>query len=70
MAGINRSGCLATAYVMLDQNMGPITAAQFVWEKRGCLLSNNGFIERLVKFAIDKHMLDLDQDKLISRFSS
>ena len=70
MAGINRSGCLATAHVMLDQDMGPITAARFVWEKRGVLLSNNGFIERLVKFAIDRNMLELDKDNLLSPFNS
>ena len=68
IAGINRSGCLATAYVMLHKNIGPISAAKMVWEQRGCLLSNNGFIERLVKFAIDRNMLELDKDNRESRF--
>ncbi|XP_066916315.1 dual specificity protein phosphatase 22-like [Clytia hemisphaerica] len=68
MAGINRSGCLATAHVMLDQNMGPITAARFIFEKRGMLLSNSGFVERLVNFAVDRELLELDKDNLLSPF--
>ena len=70
IAGINRSGCLTTAYVMLDQNIGPISAARKVWEQRGVLLSNNGFIERLVKFSVDRNMLELDKDNRMSRFST
>jgi len=68
ISGINRSGCLATAYVMLDQNIGPITASCRVFEERGMVLSNTGFIERLVKFAAEKELLEKDKDKILSRF--
>lgn len=68
IAGINRSGCLATAYVMIHHNIGPISAAKLVFEARGTILSNDGFIERLVKLAVDRDLLEKDVDKLVSRF--
>ena len=70
IAGINRSGCLATAYVMLHENIGPISAAKKVFEARGMILSNNGFIERLVKLAADKGLLERDEKELLSRFKT
>ena len=69
-AGINRSGCLATAYYMVSKNIGPISAAQYVFNARGMLLSNEGFIERLVKFASEKDLLELDKDRIRKCFKS
>lgn len=68
IAGINRSGCLAVAYLMASQNIGPISAVKIVFQKRGMLLSNTGFIERLVKFAVDRDLLFLDKEQLLNRF--
>ena len=64
MAGINRSGCLATAYYMVYNGIGPISAVKHVHDARGMLLSNEKFIERLVKFASRRNLLELDKDKL------
>jgi len=60
LAGVNRSGALTVAYVMLHRNIGPISATRLVFNARGMLLSNNGFIERLVKLAVDKKLLTKD----------
>lgn len=65
IAGINRSGCSATAYVMVHQNVGPISAAQKVFEARGALLSNYGFIKQLVRFAVQKDLLEIDKESLL-----
>ena len=70
MAGINRSGCLATACVMLIENIGPICAARKVFELRGMLLSNSGFVERLVKFAAERGLLQKDKDQIMPLFRS
>ena len=55
---------------MVYKNIGPISAAQYVFSARGMLLSNEGFIERLVKFASEKDLLELDKDKIIKCFKS
>lgn len=65
MAGINRSGCLATAYYMVFKGIGPISAADHVFHARGTLLSNTGFIERLVRFSNDRNLLRLDEEKIM-----
>ena len=70
IAGVNRSGCLATAYYMVHKNIGPISAVRHVFEARGMLLSNQGFIERLVKFARDRDLLERDKDKIIKAFQT
>ena len=62
LAGINRSGVLATAYVMIHKDCGPITAVKYVHEKRGILLSNHGFIEALILLAYERGMLEKDKD--------
>ena len=64
MAGINRSGCLATAYYMVYKGIGPVSAVKHIHDARGMLLSNEKFIERLVKFASGRNLLELDKDKL------
>ena len=65
-AVINQSGCLATAYYMVYKNIGPVSAAQYVFNARGMLLSN----ERLVKFASEKDLLELDKNRIIKCFKS
>ncbi|KAI0210875.1 Dual specificity protein phosphatase 26 [Lamellibrachia satsuma] len=64
LMGVNRSGVLAVAYCMLHKNMGPISAAKFVKESRKMVLINNGFQRRLITFAREKGMLQLDKDLL------
>ncbi|XP_065674845.1 dual specificity phosphatase 29 [Hydra vulgaris] len=64
MAGINRSGCLATAYYMIEKDIGPVTAVSEVFEKRGVLLTNKGFIKQLVKFSVDRKLLTKDKHLL------
>ena len=61
MAGINRSGVLAVAYVMVHLNIGPISAAKLVLQARGMILRNEGFIEQLVKLAAAKNLLLKDE---------
>ena len=60
MAGINRSGVLATAYVMVHKDIGPITAVEYVLKRRGTILTNRGFIEALITFANDIGLLNKD----------
>ena len=66
MAGINRSGCLAAAYYMVFKGIGPISAVEHILQARERLLSNDGFIERLVRFASERNLLALDKDKITS----
>ena len=68
MAGINRSGCLAAAYYMVFKGIGPISAVEHILQARERLLSNDGFIERLVRFASERNLLALDKDKITSSF--
>ena len=65
MNGNNRSGCLATAYYMVFKGIGPISAVEHVFHSRGTLLSNTGFIERLVRFSKNRNLLRLDEDKIM-----
>ena len=58
--GINRSGVLATAYVMKKQNIGPFAAVKRVQRKRGRLLTNNTFIAQLVIYAKENGYLERD----------
>ena len=62
--GVNRSGVLAVAYTMVHQGCGPLTAARYVREKRGHLLSNETFQCQLISFAKSRKMLQLDGKEL------
>ena len=62
LMGVNRSGVLAIAYCMLHKNMGPIAAAKFVKESRKMVLTNSGFQRRLIAFARERGMLELDKN--------
>ena len=59
--GINRSGLLVIAYVMVHKNMGPLSAAKFVKQKRdGALVINDGFKKQLIQFAEKRGLLEKD----------
>ena len=62
MRGVNRSGVLATAHIMVKNNLGPITAAQIVYKKRGMLLTNPSFVSQLLFYAKENQYLDLDKN--------
>jgi hypothetical protein len=55
--GINRSGALCLAYLMIDQNMPLLEAIRRVKQKRGIVLTNRGFQRQLVRFARHKGLL-------------
>jgi protein-tyrosine phosphatase len=61
--GVNRSGTLAVAYVMVHKGWDPITAAKFVKEKRKWLLSNVSFQRQLIDFACSRNLLAFDDEK-------
>ena len=65
-SGINRSGALAVGYVMMHNNIGPISATRLVLSQRGIVLNNNGFVQRVVKFASERNMLEKDKDEVTS----
>ena len=62
MRGVNRSGVLATAHIMVRNNVGPITATQMVYKKRGMLLTNPSFVSQLLIYAKDNGYYELDKD--------
>ena len=55
--GINRSGALATAYVMVHKNMDVISAAKVVKAARGCLMTNESFQKQIIAFARERNLL-------------
>ena len=55
--GVNRSGTLATAYVMVHKHMDVISAAKFVKAARGCLMTNESFQKQIVAFARKRNLL-------------
>ena len=58
--GINRSGVLATAYVMKKHNIGPYAAVKRVQRKRGRILTNNSFVSQLLIYAKENGNLEKD----------
>ena len=65
MRGVNRSGALATAHIMVKNKIGPITATQIVYKKRGMLLTNPSFVSDLLRYARDNQYLDLDKNHVL-----
>ena len=55
--GINRSGAISIAYVMVDQNLDLLDAIRRVKMKRNAVLCNRGFQRQLVRFARQKGLL-------------
>jgi len=58
--GVNRSGVLATAYVMKKNKIGPFTAVKRVQRKRGKILFNNSFVSQLLIYAKENGNLEKD----------
>ena len=56
--GINRSGAICAAYLMLDQQMPLLKVCELLKKKRSVVLSNKGFRRQLVKFARTHNLLD------------
>lgn len=54
LAGVNRSGVLAVAYVVRSARMPVLLAARAVKEARGRVCTNGGFQEQLVLFASER----------------
>ena len=65
MRGVNRSGVLATTHTMVKNNIGPITATQIVYRKRGMLLTNCSFVSQLLIYAKENGYLELDKDHVL-----
>ena len=59
--GVNRSGTLAAAYVMLHKQQGPLTTVQEIKAKRGYLLTNPGFQQQLIHYANKRGLLMRDR---------
>ena len=64
LMGVNRSGALSTAYVMVHENTGPITAARKVKKARHMVLTNEQFQRQLISLADKKGYLEKDRDQL------
>ena len=62
VAGMNRSGVLAVAFVMTMMRWPLLKALRHCLETRGCLLWNESFQEQLVLFAQREGLLVLDGD--------
>jgi len=58
--GVNRSGMLTVAYVMVHNGWDPITAGMFVKDKRKWLLSNVSFQRQLIQFARNRNLVKLE----------
>ena len=65
MRGVNRSGVLATAHIMVRNNIGPIFATQMVYKKRGMLLTNPSFVSQLLIYAKDNGYYEPNKDHAI-----
>lgn len=50
-AGVNRSGVICVAYVMVDKKLSLFEAVRWIRAKRDVLLTNIGFRKQLVSFA-------------------
>ena len=64
MAGINRSGALAVAYVMVHLDIGPVSATRIVFSARKPVLTNEGFVRSLVTFAEERKYLEKDLEEI------
>ena len=64
LMGINRSGALAVAYMMVHKNVGPITAAKLAKKQRNLILTNDHFQRQLIHLANQRGLLALDKKEL------
>lgn len=58
VAGSNRAGVVAVAYLMVSLRWGLIQAAEWVFHRRPFVLQNQGFQRQLVQFGVDRGLLD------------
>ena len=58
--GINRSGFIVVAYLMVSQRLDVIEATEYVKTHRGLLLTNKSFQKQLIQFARDNDLLHPD----------
>ena len=56
--GINRSGAICAAYLMLDEKVPLLRICELLKKKRSVVLGNKGFRRQLVKFARAHGLLD------------
>ena len=63
--GINRSGLIVVAYIMLSEKMNLLECVRFVKSKRGTILCNRGFQTQLISFAMKEGLLQEDMNKNI-----
>jgi protein-tyrosine phosphatase len=61
-AGVNRSGLLATAALMVHEQICVLDALRHVRQRRGDVLLNSTFRESLVQLAADSGLLGLQPD--------
>ena len=57
-AGMNRSAGLCAAYLMMKERLGLFRVVREMSEKRGWILSNDGFLHQLVRLARAEGLLD------------
>ncbi len=55
--GINRSGAICVAHLMLENRWDLVQAVQHVKTLRGNTLTNRGFHKQLIAFARKHHLL-------------
>jgi dual specificity MAP kinase phosphatase/atypical dual specificity phosphatase len=56
--GVNRSGALVIAYIMVHNKWDPIRAATFFRDKRTRVMSNSNFQKQLIAFAIERELIN------------
>jgi len=67
--GINRSGCICIAYMMVHENITLLSAIRRAKMSRPTILVNEGFQEQLIRFGDDKDLL-YDGGRLSRRLSN
>ncbi|CAE7369262.1 Dusp2 [Symbiodinium natans] len=56
-AGMNRSAALCAAYLLVNDRMDLLAVVKLISERRGWILSNDGFVQQLVQLAKTEKLL-------------
>ena len=56
--GVNRSGAIAAAYLMVSEHRHLLEVIAYLKEKRNIILTNKGFRRQLIRYARSKQLLD------------
>lgn len=56
--GVNRSGAIAAAYLMVSERRHLLEVIAYLKEKRNIILTNKGFRRQLIRYARSKQLLD------------